>query len=107
MLDKIKDTACPDCGCAEVKERRKFEQHISGNWNESIKFACERVMTYSPNIGHGGVKFLERPCTRSEAAQQKKKERRKLVDDLKAMMQERGLKLEDLKGALWDLEFGS
>lgn len=41
---------CPYCKTSEVKEYRQRDKHCSGQWNTSVRFACEAEFSYSPNL---------------------------------------------------------
>lgn len=86
--------ACPLCGCSTVKESRKWAQHCSGYWNESVEFDCGQKYEFSPNFMCVGLVY---DCKRNPEF----KARVKLVEDVKAELiahgKKRGLSEADQK----------
>jgi hypothetical protein len=50
-IRKISEVSCcPTCGNSKVKETRKFSQHCSGEWRQSIEFECGAKYEYCTNF---------------------------------------------------------
>ncbi len=75
MLDHIKETACPECGCNSILSMGKMNRHTNGQWNERLKFECGMSLHYSPNFQRVQV---EGDCPKS-AAYLAWKERRSVI----------------------------
>lgn len=75
-MQHIKTDACPECGCREVVKVELKNKHVSGQWNERMKFECGLMLHYSPNMGQVNV---EEDCRKSASAIEWKRQRKELA----------------------------
>jgi len=77
----ITATACPECGCTDVRKLEKSNKHSNGQWNERIEFACGLKLHYSPNFQRVD---REDDCGQSDRAVSWKSQRKSIA---KAMIE--------------------
>lgn len=87
-------TGCPTCGNSEVKEIRKWDQHCSREWRESIAFACGAKFEYCTNFMKVGRVYECKDNPEFKARVQLVKE---VKDELIAHGKKRGLSEADQK----------
>lgn len=75
-MTHITATACPECGCTEIKRMELSNKHSNGQWNERVAFACGLDLRYSPN--HKQV-IAEGDCERSDRAVTWKSQRKSIA----------------------------
>lgn len=75
-MEHITASACPECGCTEVRKFEKSNKHCNGQWNERLTFGCGLVLHYSPNYSRVDQ---EDDCKKSEKAMAWKARRAKLA----------------------------
>jgi hypothetical protein len=94
-IRKISEVSCcPTCGNKEVKEFRKFDQHCSGEWRESIAFACGAKYEYCTNFSQVG---LVTECKQNPEFQARVKLVETVKEELLQHAEKRGLSDADMK----------
>lgn len=83
-MEHITATACPECGCDDVKRFEKSNRQENGQWNERLSFACGLVLHYSPTMYVPPRIVDESDCGKSPRAEAWKAQRATII---KAMVQ--------------------
>ncbi|WP_338923660.1 hypothetical protein V0M98_36155 (plasmid) [Pseudomonas silesiensis] len=87
-------TACQKCGNNEIVEKRSWQRHSNGHWNESIGFACGVRYDFSPNFMEVG---LAKVCTYDPEFKARKLLTAAVKEEIFKLAEQRGIHPEEMK----------